>query len=84
MRGAPTAKNELGSPLKYTGKKKTRSTGQSCSKGSYSIKKEIFTVRVAKHWERLLKEAVEAHLQRFSTIEQGSVQPNTRAEIALL
>jgi len=29
--------------------KKTRGNGQSCSQGSYSIKKEVFIMMVAKH-----------------------------------
>lgn len=41
-------------------------------------------MRVAKHWEQLPKEAVEAHPQIFSTTQQGPGQPNPTPEMTLL
>lgn len=41
-------------------------------------------MRVAKCWQRLPKEAAEAHLQRLSTTQQGPVQPSPTPEMALL
>lgn len=78
----PKEKNEPGCSPRETGK--TDQKQQSCIKLSYSIKKEIPRIWVAKHRERLTKGAEETHPQRPDTTLQGLEQPNPTPEMVSL
>lgn len=53
-------------------RERTRGNGHNMQKTEYSLEKAFFTVRVIKHWNRLLKGVEES-----ASLEVAKTQPDT-------